>query len=413
MNIIKRIGIVLSVVLMTLSGLFGQDIEKEFTLDELIAVGLKNSPHLSAQKMSMDAQKYSYEASRRLMNPELEYSRGKAESYDGLIDRNTEGLAITQPIENPFKRHYRIQVQKNLWQAAEYVYQRSRIEHIFNIKSQFYKILFYSQFKELSRKNLQAIDEILHLIQKRAALGEVKELEAIKLNVESLRAKNELNQAITWEELAKENLNKLLGNTLPINFKVAGSLNFFSINFDEKELIQRAKISQPLLKQKEKELEQAQNTISYLKWHRLPDFKLTGFKERELDGENLGIGISLDIPLWNFRSKEIGEAENLAHQQAQELKALEMDLTTDIKSWVRQLLLSQQTLELFSSGLLTQAEVSLRIADVSYREGEISLIDYLDSQRTYYSIMKDHQEALFNWNMDKAALEKVVGEKIQ
>ena len=38
---------------------------------------------------------------------------------------------------------------------------------------------------------------------------------------------------------------------------------------------------------------------------------------------------------------------------------------------------------------------------------------YLDSQRTYYSIMTDYQNSLFAWNMDKASLEKAIGEDIQ
>jgi len=40
-------------------------------------------------------------------------------------------------------------------------------------------------------------------------------------------------------------------------------------------------------------------------------------------------------------------------------------------------------------------------------------MDYLDSQRTYNSILVDFQEALYMWNADKAALEKAVGEEIK
>ena len=74
---------------------------------------------------------------------------------------------------------------------------------------------------------------------------------------------------------------------------------------------------------------------------------------------------------------------------------------------------SEETLKIFHEGLLKQASESLKISEVSYKQGEISLIDYLDSQRTYHSILKDYQESLYAWNADKSALEKIIGEKLK
>ena len=157
----------------------------------------------------------------------------------------------------------------------------------------------------------------------------------------------------------------------------------------------------------------AESNVSYNKWQRLPDFKVSGFSNKELDGSGKGFGISLNIPLWNFRAKEIAEAQNLALQQKDEYRALEMELSTEIKAKLGRMKLSGQNINLYTTGLLKQAEESLKIAEISYKQGEISLIDFLDSQRTYYSIQKDYNEALFAWNTDKAALAKAVGEEIK
>ena len=43
----------------------------------------------------------------------------------------------------------------------------------------------------------------------------------------------------------------------------------------------------------------------------------------------------------------------------------------------------------------------------------LSLSQYLDSQRTYTSIIKDYQESLYAWNITQAALEKAIGEGIK
>lgn len=388
--------------------------EKEtYSLEQLISLGLNNNLSINAEKQGLEAAKAAYSASRSFPNPALDYSRGSAKSYDGTVIRTTRGFSITQPIENPFKRYFRAESQKNRWQAVEYSYENARNELIFDIKIYFYQILLLSKKEEVASKNLEAIGEIYRLIKKRADLGEVKELEAIKLFVETLKAQKDLNQIKTEKELTEDNLNRLLGNMLSKNFVLSGKMDRTSVTNDEESLIQLALSSQPLIKEKTMELEESQNTSRFLKWHRLPDFFLSGFSHRELDGKNIGIGISFEIPLWNWKSAEIKEAMKRSRQKELELQALKNEVMTEVRSRIKNLQLSAQTLDLFSSGLLNQAAESLKIAEISYKEGEISLMDYLDSQRTYNSILVDFQEALYMWNADKAALEKAVGEEIK
>jgi len=384
-----------------------------FTLEDIIDIGLKTNPGIAARQSQVQARQEAFLAARRLSNPEFEIQAGRGESYDGIVTRNTSGFVISQPFENPFKRHHRLRMYENDWNASESLFAFSKLELVFEIKILFFRILFFNNIEELSQKNFKSIAEIQHLIEKRAQFGEVKELEAIKLRVETLKAQNELNKIQTELALVKGHLNSLLNNSLPSNFSVSGLLDFFPISEDEESLTTKTLNSYPLIKQKEFEVKAALNNINRLQWKKLPDFKLTGFRHKELDGTNKGIGLSLDIPLWNLNARDIAEAKHTFNQREAELQALLLDISTEVKAKLSKLHLSEQTLDLFHTGLLNQAEESLNISEVSYREGEISLIDYLDSQRTFFSIMFDYQDSLFTWNMDKAALEKTIGEDIK
>ncbi len=387
--------------------------KKQFTLPEIIDLGINNNPTLLAKAQEVAAKKAAFQASKRLFNPELEAHVGKAKFHDNSEKRNTDGLSLSQYIENPFKRHYRVQMFENDWQASDYLFHFLRLEITFKIKQLFYEVLLLKNKKDLAQKNLGSLEETHKLILKRVNLGETKELEAIKLYVETLKARNELNRTDTGWRLAKENLNKFLGNTLPSGFSISGKLEYKPLDIDEKALLEKALLSHPIIKGKERDLEFAESNLSYVKWQRLPDFKLSGFIHDELDGQNKGVGISLDIPLWNFKSKEIAEAESLQQKANQELRALRMEISTEVKSRLNEQRLSEQTIQLFHEGLLKQAEESLKISAESYKQGEISLIDYLDSQRTYNSILKDYQDSLYAWNTNRAALEKATGEEIK
>ncbi len=387
--------------------------KKAFRLSECIDLALENNPLISAKKSEVEARKASYEAAKRLANPELELNVGKARSWNEDIQRNTGGILLSQKVENPFKRHHRIQVYEKDWEAAQYSQSILTLEVTFTIKNIYYEILRLKSRLDLAQKNLDSIQRIHRLIEKRAKLGEIKELEAIKLYVEALRAQRTLNQIQTELILAKEKLNQHLGNVLPPDFSAIGTLTYTEKEIEEDAVLRKALQNHPRLREKQTRLEQANSNWSYVKWQRFPDFTLSGFSQDELDGRNTGVGISLDIPLWNFRSKEIREAENLSRMEEEELRALRLEVSSDVKAWISQVRLSEQSLQIFHKGLLKQAEESLKISEISYTQGEISLIDYLDSQRTYFSILNDYQDSLYRWNADRAALEKAIGEELK
>lgn len=407
----KIIGVLTFLILVP--SLSSPQEKRTFTLDQILNLGLSHNPRLLAKAQEVEAKKSAFQASKRLANPSLELNIGKGKSYDSTVRRDTEGLSLSQPLENPFKRHYRVQMYENDWEASEHLLRFLRLETVYEIKMLFYELLLLKNKEELAQKNLESLEETYQLILKRVKLGETRELEAIKLYVETLKAKNELNKTRTEWELARENLNKSLGNVLPSDFSILGKLEYRPQPLGEQSLLSKALASHPLIKGKEKDLEFAESQLKYIRWQRLPDFELSGFINEELHGKNKGIGVSLDIPLWNFKSKEIAQAESLLEKQNQELRALRMDIVTEVKSRLNEQRLSEQTLNLYHEGLLKQAEESLKISEESYKQGEISLIDYLDSQRTYYSIIKDYQDSLYAWIINKSALEKAIGEEIK
>jgi len=407
----KIIGVLTFLILIP--SLCSPQEKRAFSLDEILNLGLSHNPWLLAKAQEVEAKKSAFQASKRLANPSLALNIGEGKSHDSTIRRNTEGISLSQPLENPFKRHYRVQMYENDWEASEHLFRFLRLETTYEIKKLFYQLQLLKNKEELAQKNLESLEETYQLILKRVKLGETRELEAIKLYVETLKAKNELNKTRTEWELARENLNKSLGNVLPSDFSILGKLEYRPQLLEEQSLLSKALVSHPLIKGKEKDLEFAESQLKYVRWQRLPDFELSGFINEELHGKNKGIGVSLDIPLWNFKSREIAQAESLLEKQSQELRALRMDIATEVKSRLNEQRLSEQTLNLYHEGLLKQAEESLKISEQSYKQGEISLIDYLDSQRTYYSIIKDYQDSLYTWIINKSALEKAIGEEIK
>ena len=177
----KSKAIFILVTLLFIPSLIQSIEKKEFSLAEIIDLALENNPLLAAKKNEVEARKASYQAAKRLANPELELNIGRAKAFDEDLERNTGGILLSQYLENPFKRHHRIQVYEKEWEAAEFSHSTLTLEVTFAIKNIYFEILRLKSVQELAQKNLDSIQKIHRLIEKRAKLGEIKELEAIKL----------------------------------------------------------------------------------------------------------------------------------------------------------------------------------------------------------------------------------------
>lgn len=387
--------------------------QQSYSLDDLITMGLERNPRLLAQTMQARADRAAWQASRRLFNPALEYEFGSGESYDGTVSRNLSGITVSQLLENPVKRHHRIQMAESEWKAADLTRRAIGLEIVFKVKEHAYLLLLLKAREDLARKGLESLEEAHRLIATRVRLGETRELEAIRLQVEVMRARYQLNSILTEKRFTARYLNALLGDGLPDDFEIEGELTWEPTPVNAEAYLAGALQSHPLIGRSESELAFARSQLGMARSLIIPDPQISGFRAEELDGRISGVGISIEIPLWNQNAKEVVRTRSIADMKRYELEMTQLDLSTEIAVRMGNLELSAERIEIFQEGLLNQAEMSLKLSETSYRQGEISLLEYLDAQRTYYSILNDYQDSLYNWNLDRAALQKAVGEEIR
>ncbi|MBN1939224.1 MAG: TolC family protein [Candidatus Aminicenantes bacterium] len=405
---LSRSAAVAAASLLLLAPSFSSE-KTSFSLDELLAMGLVRNPRLASGALEVGAREAAYQASRRLSNPEFGLDLGRAEFHNREGGRATSGFSLSQPIESPFARRPRIEIERSAWEESGHAQANRIMETASEIKIRYFSLLLLQEKEHLLEKTAESARGMEAIVLKRAELGEVKPLDAVKLRVEVLKAEKETTALRAEMETARQDLNALLDNGLPRDFSVSGKLEAVSVPFDEDAVVERALAAHPLVRAGMARLEQSRSRVRFVLGRRFPDLVLRGFSESGLDGVNRGVALSLAVPLWNFKSKEAAEASLLAQAEEKELGAIRLDLDREIRAAVRRIRLAEDTLSVFDSALLREVEESLQIAEVSYREGELSLLDFLDSQRTYNSILGDYYQALYDWNAAMAALEKAAG----
>ena len=383
--------------------------QERFTLEELLQIGRERNPTVQALRADHAAALAGRRDSGRWENPELEYEWGSGDPRDGSAARSLSGFSARQTFENPLTRHYRLGALELRAEAVGEEVRSGILEVELEIRMHYYRVLFLHEMVDLARLNEEALSEIRTLIEARAEVGEVRELEAIRLRVEHMRARNEMEAVELELDQFRRHLNTFLGNVLPAGFEIEGSLEVSRPDPDLDKLISSVLPSHPALAKVRMEREAAQKALRQNQLGWLPDPVLSGSSKTELDGEVRTVGVGLRIPLWNQSRAAAEEARQRVRVTEHTEEAVRLELEAELLIHHNHLRLYRQTLRLFEEGLLEEAEESMEIAEASYRQGEISFMEYLDSRRTYHSIQIQRQQALFDWNVEWATLEHAAG----
>jgi cobalt-zinc-cadmium efflux system outer membrane protein len=383
--------------------------QESYSLEDLLRIGREVNPTVLSLRASRSALEADRKDAGRFPNPELEYETGEGDLFESSGTWSLHEWSVRQTLQSPLARHHRLAALDRGVDAAVERVRMGEMEADYEVRSHFFRILYLQEQLRLARLNEEALEAIRGLIEARAAVGEVRELETIRLRVEHMRAQNQ-TQAVEMElDQFRSHLNTFLGNSLPHDFNLAGELAS-DLTVPELDRLQNELLpGHPAIQETSRLREAADHRRKAAGTGWLPDPVLSASSGRELDGDVLKFGIGIQIPLWN-QSRAAAERERwrtlqLEHQKA----AILLGLQAELMIHHNHLRLHRRTLLLFQEGLLAEANASMEIAEVSYREGEISFVEYLDARRTYQSIQLEYHEALYDWNRELAELDRAVG----
>jgi cobalt-zinc-cadmium efflux system outer membrane protein len=165
----------------------------------------------------------------------------------------------------------------------------------------------------------------------------------------------------------------------------------------------------PTLRRLTKLVEQAQFSAILERESRIPNVTVQGTYHREAGDEAVTAGLSVPLPLWYRRQGEIETALGARHRAEAERLRVQNELTQAITQHVQDVRTANEQIQVFETGLLKQAEQTLRVARVSFQQGAASLLDVLDSQRVYRQTLIEYVQARADLSIALARLERAVG----
>jgi cobalt-zinc-cadmium efflux system outer membrane protein len=393
--------------------------EPAYSLETILTFALSRNPSVTSAEGAIDQNRGYQVAAHTYPNPSVNANTGhgtirdagRADVRDTLTRQSiTEyNVTIGQPLEWPSKRAARQRATEAGVAVASAGLEETRLNLKADVKVAFYDLLLAQRAVTLAQQNLATIEDVHKAVRTRVRLGESPQFEAIRSEVEVLKANQSLTQAVNRVRVSRVMLDMLTAGSLGTSYSINGQFHRVGPSFGLDLLTQRALTQHPTILRLTKFVEQADHTLEFERQARVPNITVGGSYWREIGREAFQGGLTIPTPLWDRRQGEIMAAFGSKRKGEADFLRARNELIRNISQHFQDAKTTAELIEVYEKGLLKQAEEALRIAKFSFQQGASSLIEVLDAQRVQRQILLDYAQAQFDLSIALALLERAVG----
>jgi len=405
-----RLWMVVSFALALAGEACAQAAVDRLTLDEAIALATRENPVLRAKEFELRAVQAGEVTAALRPNPTASYS---AEQF--TFGRATDAVqqynvSLSQLIETGGKRQRRIDSARAATQVTGYELADVRRQVVYAVRKAFTDILTARANLALAEQGLRTLDDVERLQRFRAERGDISELELLRIQVQRFAFERDATDARAALRAGVISLRAVLGpQRVSENVDVVGDLAYREITRSREDLEAAALANRPDLRAAEAARARARADYSLARANASWDFAPMVEYQRIGVDNTIGFGISMPLRVFDRNQGEI-ERTRAEVDRADALRdATVLQTRRDVASALATVVSEGDKLRLLREVYLPKAQQARDTVEFAYRRGGVSLLDFLDAQRTYRETALEQVRALGNYVTAIDALEAAVG----
>ncbi len=265
----------------------------------------------------------------------------------------------------------------------------------FQVASQFIGVLLAESTLDFAQQDLKSFQSTVDISADRYRAGDISQGDYLKIQLQLLQFQADISTAQLARIQSLAALRQLVGfESVPDQFDVDGQLDYQPVHTGLDDLKALALRSRPDLRAAQQSIASAQSQYRLAKANGKPDLAPQLGYSHAADEHTLDFGFSIPLPVFNRNQGEVARTR-YAIVQSQELANENSEqVLTDVVDAYAALHTSGQIVQFYRGGYLDQAKLSLDITGFAYRHGAASLLDFLDSERTYRANQIAYRQAL-------------------
>jgi cobalt-zinc-cadmium efflux system outer membrane protein len=319
-------------------------------------------------------------------------------------------IGVSYLFERGKKRQHRLEAARDQTAATAAGVLDNERTIAANVAQQFVGALLANANLELARMDLESFQNTVDISQTRYQAGDIGEGDLLKIKLQLLQFQMDLNSAQLAKVQALANLRALLGfESIPESYDVDGELAYQPVRVNLDDLKLMALSNRPDYRAAQLGVTAAQSQFTLAQAVGKRDLTAA------VDYTHVG-GVSaasfffnIELPLFTRNQGEIARARFGVNQAQESRSAASQTVLTDVTNAYENLHTNDEVVTLYNSGYLQQAQDSRDISQYAYQRGAASLLDYLDSERSYRATQLAYRQALASYMLALEQLRQAVG----
>jgi len=362
------------------------------SLDEAVALALRENPTVRAKQHEYRATQAQEITAGLRPNPTASYNG------DQLGSSSVESqhfFALEQPVELGGKRGRRLDAARAASRVTAAELDDVRRQTAAQVKKAFTDTLVAEAALTLAGDNLRTLDEVERLQRIRAEKGDISELELTRIQVQRYAFERDAADARQAIDAARIALRAAVGtDAVAPDVTLSGDLDFRDVPLDAVTLRRRALDARPDLRAAEAARGRARADRDLARANAWSDITPRVAYERIGSASTYGVGVSVPLRIFDRNQGEIARTRAEIERVDALREAAAIQVLADVDAALSQVANQREKVVLLRDTYLPKAQRARDTVEYAYKRGGVSLLDFLDAQRTYRETSLEHLRTL-------------------
>lgn len=394
----------------------------ELSLDDSIALALQNNPSIKMAIADKDKAVWGIKENEAGKIPNLSLSnsnnRSGAEGASSSENFNTS-LRVSWPLYTGGRTEGLIDQAKYNANIATVGVAKVKEQVKLDTTTAYFSVLQNNKLVTVNQQTVDNLSEHLKNVQAQYQVGTIAKSDVLRSEVELANAQQNLTKAQNAYDVSIATFNNIIGLPLDSQNTMKDDLAFAQYDMSLEDSIQMAKEKRPEIVQSQDTINAAKAGIKVADSGKLPTVSASGtqgWSGSKFPGDKsnwtVGVSASWDIfdgGVTNAKIKEAQEnMEKVNHSDQQTRTAVELE--------VRQAYLSMKEAEArieTSKVAVGKANEDLKASQAKYYAGVGTNLDVIDAQVALTQAETNATQAVYDYSVNKAKLQKAIGAGVE
>lgn len=394
----KRLLFTLALLFCTLASVQAAVVNVD--LEKMIEIGLKENCDLKIKRMELKAAEKDIKIANRLKNPEIQSNV----VIGNVALGNSSQAGVALPIE-VLKRGVRKKIAQEEYSIKETELRQAEHNYKLQIMQAYFDILYAKSVYNIQEERLKLFKNLVKITTDKPKYP-AYEIDNLKADIQYAQQLIEVNRAKAALLAKQFEMNKILNtgkDDVMYDTKepsLLGHWAFMEIRIPEYEFLENVALQYSyVVKISEKNIDKAEQELTYAKRQRVPDVSVAGgyawqaHRNAPNDYGGAFVGFNMDLPvLYNF-TPEIQKAQIFLERSKAGKKAYEHQLKYELKKDFNTFKYSAENME-YSKKILQDSEKIVKLSTEGYISGKNSYTDLVINENGHQEVLSQYLNAM-------------------